>query len=141
MSEIEEMANTKLVRNDTHLRAEELLNLGIQCFNDGLPDHIYDVIKMGGEEIWAAIGKGGPDTSDMDAIIEHLWVNGVYGFLVQFATPNPTKFIGGGYATMGWGMYTTGWVYAETLEEACGKGIAWKKAYIEEERILASQPQ
>lgn len=46
------------------------------------------------------------------------------GFLVQFATP-VMESDGTGGSIFSWGCYTTKWVYAETMDEAVVKGLAW----------------
>lgn len=126
--------NLTAVRKDTTLRAEQVFHLGTQCFQDDIPDGVSEAFEYNWDEVWKAIGCPEPHDNEPEAIIEHLWRYASTGFLVRFATPSPTSFISSGYATLGWGRYTSGWVYAETMEEACKMGLAWKKVYIQEER-------
>ena len=51
---------------------------------------------------------------------------GRFGVLVQFATPVMTP-LGEGAMSFSWGFYATTWVYAETIDEAIDKGLAWVK--------------
>ena len=59
-----------------------------------------------------------------DAIYEWLRESGKLGFLVQFATPVMTP-CGKDSRSYSWGYYNTTWIYAETIDEAIEKGLAW----------------
>lgn len=71
-----------------------------------------------------------PDYVDFDAhgfdeaISEWMSAIGEFGFLVKFATP-VMKPSGRGSRSFSWGYYSTQWIYAETLDEAVEKGLAW----------------
>lgn len=48
------------------------------------------------------------------------------GFLVKFATPVMSPSWNGS-RSFSWGYYSTKWIYAETIDAAVEKGLAWVK--------------
>jgi hypothetical protein len=77
------------------------------------------------------------DMSDMGATLAD---SGVLGFAVQFGTPVRTYRTNTSWWS-GWGYYTTGWIYAESFEEAWALGVAWAEQSAAEdlERFMAEQ--
>ena len=116
-----------------------ILNLGIQCMEDCFADHAEDCINSDWEEIWAAVGiePPHPDESDNEDIAYHLQACGKSGYLVRFATPIPRDITTSSFR-FSWGMYTTQWIYSETIQDACNKAIEWRRGYIEKERAKAA---
>ncbi len=81
---------------------------------------------------WIDIDSGGYQRAD--DIFEWLRDTGKLGFLVNFATPVMEKS-GENSRSFSWGYYSTKWIYAESMEEAVDKGLAWVAARrIEEDK-------
>lgn len=118
------------------LRIEMLFHLGSMCYDPSFPSHVVDAFTDDLDSISTALNLSlvNPDDSDTypvdEFIAEILLDNHKLGFLACFATPVITNaFSETSYSTYGWGMYTTKWLYGETLEEAFKQAIEWQKGY------------
>ena len=92
--------------------------------DDFLDDEDDETIEKCLGEIPDWVSKEGIDRN-LD-IAQWLIEAGRLGVLVQFATPVMTP-LGEGATSFSWGFYTTTWVYADTIDEAIRKGLAWVK--------------
>lgn len=100
------------------------------AFPEDLDDY-FDDLEV--EDINACFGEI-PEYVDVetrgyarsDGILEWLLNSQKLGFLVQFATPVMTPTGKNSYS-FSWGNYYTKWIYADTIEEAVDKGLAWVK--------------
>ena len=118
---------------DETARVERVIFLaGALAAGDAMPD---DLDEFFDDEDVETIGKclgSVPEWIDLDAyghgraesIFEWLHDGGKLGFLVKFATPVMTP-TGENSRSFSWGYYSTTWVYAETLDDAIDKGLAW----------------
>lgn len=118
---------------DANARIERVIFLagalaGQDAFADDLneffDDEDVETIEecLGGIPTWVDLGASRWERSD--DIYEWLTAAGKLGFLVQFATPVMTKRTE--FArSFSWGYYKTKWFYAETIDEAIAKGLAW----------------
>lgn len=70
---------------------------------------------------WVDIDGRGMDRAE--SVFEWLHDSGKLGFLVQFATPVMEPH--GNSRSFSWGYYNTQWIYADTIEDAVDKGLAW----------------
>jgi len=64
--------------------------------------------------------------NDANDICEWLSTCERLGFLVKFATPVMSPS-GNGSRSFSWSYYSTKWIYAETIDAAVEKGLAWVK--------------
>ena len=123
---------------DRSIRVETLIHIGTMCVSDSWPSVAQDAFEESNEDVWQAIGIEEPHYSDADSWSEALIDARKTGYLVQFATPIPRDFYEDGFS-FSWGFYTLEWIYAETLEEACVKAIAWQEEFIEKKRKEAEK--
>lgn len=127
---------------DENVRAETILHLGTMCQDDSFPQCAEDAFNDFYEEVWKALGrKKIPDDFDAEEHADWLRRNGKQGFLIQFATPIPTEIHGSGYTHDGWGYYMSQWVYDDSFDGACAKGVEWAAEYVAKARIaLGAKP-
>lgn len=112
------------------LRVERTIYLAGALSDSSLPDDLNDFLDD--EDVVAECLGDIPDWVDLaarpvdrgDWVCEWLMSAGRFGYLVQFATPVMTPHSATS-RSFSWGYYSTKWVYAETMEEAIDKGLAW----------------
>ena len=101
---------------------------------DSLPDDLKDFLEQCSlSEIKKCLGDI-PEYVDLrsyEGIGEWLLEANKLGFLVLFTTPIINHLEG---STFSWGYYTGEWVYADSIEDAIPKGIAWANAQRELEK-------
>lgn len=125
------MNNLKIV-NDfiiNNVRTETIIHIGTQMVSDEfLPDYIEDMIIENNidDGIWDALNIKKSNFDSIEEFIEILHVNKKYGFLISFITPTPFNINKSGYS-ISWKKCGAKWIYAETFEEACSKGLSWAK--------------
>ena len=131
------MSITEIRQNffDNSIRPEQIIHLGTQCIEEySWPDCTRDAFFDDPKIIWEAIGVEPPEEADeMWAVEEHLRNHSKLGFLVEFATPIPSKFIGTSFSCS-WGMYSTKWIYADSFEAACVEAVKWRDEFIAAKR-------
>lgn len=114
-------------------RIERIIYLaGAMAAIDRFPDDLNDFLNDEDDDTIAECFGETPDWVDLPLrgdesavwVCEWLRDAGKFGFLVQFATPVMKPYSPTG-RTFSWGYYSTKWIYAETVEEAIDKGLAW----------------
>ena len=118
---------------EENARVERVILLaGALASEDDIPSDLDDFLDDEDDEtIEKCLGKI-PDWVSKENrdrksdIAQWLIEAGRFGVLVQFATPIMTP-LGEGAMSFSWGFYTTTWVYADTIDEAVDKGLAWVK--------------
>jgi hypothetical protein len=118
---------------EENARVERVILLaGALASEDDIPSDLDDFLDDEDDEtIEKCLGKI-PDwvsEKSMDRkidIAQWLIETGRLGVLIQFATPIMTP-LDEGAMSFSWGSYTTTWVYADTINEAIDKGLAWVK--------------
>lgn len=117
---------------DETVRMERVIFLaGALAAGDSMPD---DLEKFFNDEDTETIEKclgQIPEWLDLEAIRQRTegifeWLSSEekLGFLVKFATP-VMKVYAENSRSFSWGYYKIKWIYAETIDEAVGKGLAW----------------
>jgi hypothetical protein len=119
------------------LRAEVIIHIG-SMLADEWPESAKDAFSYDWDEVFLDLGlkneaEVGLEWDEYEEISEFLYNNGIFGFLVQFATPIPEDFTAYGHSGS-WGYYTMKWIYAETYEDACVAAMKWQDEYIEKKR-------
>lgn len=119
--------------NDATTRIERCIFIaGALAANDAFPadidaffdDEDNETIEECFGEIPEFVDIDGPGHERAECIFEWLRDSRKFGFLVNFATPVMTP-TGKDSRCFSWGYYNTKWIYADTLEEAVDKGLAW----------------
>lgn len=118
---------------EENARVERVILLaGALASEDAIPSDLDDFLDDEDDEtIEKCLGRI-PDwvsEKSMDRkidIAQWLIETGRLGVLIQFATPIMTP-LDEGAMSFSWGSYTTTWVYADTINEAIDKGLAWVK--------------
>lgn len=117
---------------DATVRIERIIYLaGAMAATDAFSDDLNDFLDEEDDVITKCLG-GIPEWVDLTArnseradwVWEWLRGAGKFGFLVRFATP-VMKPVSKGARSYSWGYYNTEWVYAESVDEAVEKGLAW----------------
>ena len=123
---------------DYSIRAEKVIWLACQSdrYTDELEDFFQDeepenLDKICGVKFPRELLED--DSREVGEIMTFLYDKKKLGILVQVATPIPQVFHKGmdGYTHYGFGMYTTQWMYTETLDESfIQRVMEWKKEYV-----------
>lgn len=138
---MDNMKAAQFVFEQNRFRIGELFWLAT-C-NDGMtaPDALVEAIEEG------KIGEAFSELNDIplydgDEMLGWLADYEKFGFLARVETPNPrTVYEDGSWSYEG-GMYTTKWVYAETLDELLEKAAKVSNNYFEERlRKLREDPK
>lgn len=124
---------------DHSIRAEEVIWLGAQCdqYPDALKEMCEDLqdlkygeldkvfsegsgrkIKFCRERGFKKHKNGEYDDIDPEVFMGLTIDEGLYGFMVEFATPVPTGFTESGSYSLGFGYYERKWFYTEAFDEA-----------------------
>lgn len=114
-------------------RVERVILLaGALASEDDIPSDLDDFLDDEDDEtIEKCLGKipdwvSGKSMDRKIDIAQWLIETGRLGVLIQFATPIMTP-LDEGAMSFSWGSYTTTWFYADTIDEAIDKGLAWVK--------------
>jgi hypothetical protein len=139
------MRNLQTKLADATLRMDKVIVLAGALTDPECPcNELREFIEDEDEETLRQLFPKAPNDLFEESCSETSWQfcewlsdSGTLGFLVQFATPVMRR-TSKTSRSFSWGHYYTEWVYAETLEVAAEKGLAWAaKKRAEEDRNRA----
>ncbi|MGR6860094.1 hypothetical protein ACU5EH_20165 [Aliivibrio salmonicida] len=119
---------------DSSIVIESQYEMSILTSSDRLPSVFKSDFEDGTLEICRAMGIKWCDefnSSRHDDVVEFLHDSGVSGCLVKVCTPVPRDFSfkeDGEYWSYNcsWNMYTTHYIYSDSIEECCALAIKWQ---------------
>ncbi len=113
---------------DKSIRAEVVLHLPTMCFDpEAWSDCASEAFAQDADQISTVLGI--PELAEELQnweISEWLTTGKRFGFLIQFATPQPEFSAAGEPISASWGWMRTTWIYADTYDEACLLAIQWR---------------
>ena len=99
--------------------------------NDGetLPEQIVE--EFAEDDCWCeAFSEDLPGGIESEAeLADLLFDRRLFGFLAKVETPFPISASSHTSFTFSWGMFTSTWVYSETLEELAQKATEWAEGW------------
>lgn len=123
----------QLVFDHNHFRIGELIWLA--ACNDGMvvPDALRELIEDGDgiEQAFGELPGYIDDKYDVEQVAGWLLDERKLGFLARVDTPTPQSVHENGFSTLGWGMYSTHWVYGETTDELLDKAVKVSREYVD----------
>ena len=98
---------------------DDLYDFLIECTRDDF--NIMFPYFNDDDDMWAYFTSSIEANGDFahETLCEWFFENGIYGYMVKFATPVMDD------GTYSWGFYRTQWVYGDTVDEAFERGFKW----------------